>query len=103
MESSLLTMVIWTLGKEIHCFNTSKPDNILVIMSHTAQTFEPYQEQILSGRTPGFNPFSAKLIFGRGRGGGGELGNFIATLVLILFFFFFCQLIELFHKTMKKK
>ena len=51
-------------------------------------------------------PFSAKLIFVRKKK---KLGNFIATLIFMLereffffFFFFLSQLIELFHRTMKR-
>ena len=58
------------------------------------------------------NPFSTKMIFGRKKKKKKKkIGNFIGTLVFMLgrkihfffFFFFFCQLIALFHRTMKKK
>ena len=58
-------------------------------------------------RNKELNPFSAKPIFGR-KIQKSFLGNFIATLVFMLerkilsSFFFFSQLIKLFHRTMKK-
>ena len=51
------------------------------------------------------NPFSGKPIFGREKK---NLGNFLAILVFMLerkilsSFFFFSQVIELFHRTMTK-